>query len=113
MRQAALSSNEALRARPMRPDWSRGRTISPSARGDTTVLHGPLQRLLDGRILLPLRKDTPPEFRWRVDIPVVPVLLALGIKSVPSHLDDPRRVLLDHHELWMQGADFVRAMRVN
>jgi hypothetical protein len=28
--------------------WSRGRTISPSARGDTTDAHGTLQRLLDG-----------------------------------------------------------------
>ncbi len=48
MRQAALRSNEALQALPMRPGWSRGRTIFPSARGDTTELHGPLQRLLDG-----------------------------------------------------------------
>ncbi len=46
--QAALTSNEALHARPMRPDWSRGRTISPSARGDTTAPHGPLERLLEG-----------------------------------------------------------------
>jgi len=47
MRQAALRSNEALQALPMRPDWSRGRTISRSARGDTTESHGPLQRLLE------------------------------------------------------------------
>jgi hypothetical protein len=31
----------------MPPDWSRGRTLSSSARGDTTDAHGPLQRLLD------------------------------------------------------------------
>ena len=37
-----------LRGRATEPDWSRGRNISPSARGDTTELHGPLQRLLDG-----------------------------------------------------------------
>ena len=31
----------------MRPDWSRGRTIFPRARGDTTEHHGPLERLLE------------------------------------------------------------------
>jgi hypothetical protein len=42
-----------LRGRAMTPDWSRGRTIFPSARGDTTALHGPLQRLLGpGKLLL-------------------------------------------------------------
>jgi len=30
----------------MPPDWSRGRTLSSSARGDTTEHHGTLQRLL-------------------------------------------------------------------
>jgi hypothetical protein len=35
-----------LRGRPEAPDWSRGRTISSRARGDTTALHGSLQRLL-------------------------------------------------------------------
>jgi len=30
------------------PAWSRGRTLSSRARGDTTELHGTLQRLLDG-----------------------------------------------------------------
>jgi hypothetical protein len=29
-------------------DWSRGRIMSLSARGDTTERHGPLQRLLGG-----------------------------------------------------------------
>jgi hypothetical protein len=29
------------------PDWSRGRTLSSRARGDTTDSHSPLQRLLD------------------------------------------------------------------
>ncbi len=38
-----------LRGRTEAPDWSRGRTLSPSARGDTTDSHGPLQRLLGGR----------------------------------------------------------------
>jgi hypothetical protein len=35
-----------LRGRTQAPDQSRGRTISSRARGDTTVHHGPLQRLL-------------------------------------------------------------------
>jgi hypothetical protein len=35
-----------LRGLAQAPDWSRGRTVSSSARGDTTALHGPLQRLL-------------------------------------------------------------------
>src|SRR5258708_18880906 len=57
MPQAALRSTEALQALPMRPDWSRGRTISPSTRGDTTDSQGPLQRLLDGRsATLPTKK---------------------------------------------------------
>jgi len=38
-----------LRGRAAEPDWSRGRNISPSARGDTTALHGTLQRLLDAQ----------------------------------------------------------------
>ncbi len=52
MRQAALTSNEALQVHPVRPDWSRECTIPPSARGDTAELHGPLQRLLDGTLSL-------------------------------------------------------------
>jgi hypothetical protein len=45
--QAAMKSTEALQARPMRPDWSRGRTLSPGARGaKPQAHHGPLQRLL-------------------------------------------------------------------
>src|SRR5256885_17229308 len=36
-----------LSGRPRGPDWRRGRTISSGARGDTTDVHGPLQRLLD------------------------------------------------------------------
>jgi len=36
-----------LRGRAQAPDWSRGRTLSPRARGDTTDSHGPLQRLLE------------------------------------------------------------------
>ncbi len=48
MRQAALKSNEARQAPPMRPSRRRGRTISSSARGaKQTTPHGPLQRLLD------------------------------------------------------------------
>ena len=35
-----------LRGWPQPPDWSRGRTISSRARGDTTERHGTLQRLL-------------------------------------------------------------------
>jgi hypothetical protein len=37
-----------LRGHTEAPDWSRGRKLSSRARGDTTALHGPLQRLLDG-----------------------------------------------------------------
>ena len=36
-----------LRGRPKAPDWSRGCTLSCRTRGDTTDVHGPLQRLLD------------------------------------------------------------------
>src|SRR5262249_44442289 len=36
-----------LRGRASAPDWSRGRMISPRARGETTEPHGTLQRLLD------------------------------------------------------------------
>jgi hypothetical protein len=38
-----------LRGRAQAPDWSRGRTVTTRARGETTVLHGPLQRLLGAR----------------------------------------------------------------
>jgi len=37
-----------LRGRAQAPDWSRGCTLSPRTRGDTTDSHGPLQRLLGG-----------------------------------------------------------------
>jgi hypothetical protein len=48
MSQAALRSNEALRAWLMRPSGRRGRTISSSARGaKQTTHHGPLERLLE------------------------------------------------------------------
>ncbi len=48
MRQAALKSNEALQARPMRPSGRRGRTISSSARGAMPLAHhGPLEQLLE------------------------------------------------------------------
>ena len=36
-----------LRGRPQAPDWSRGCTLSSRTRGDTTDVHGPLQRLLE------------------------------------------------------------------
>jgi hypothetical protein len=36
-----------LRGRVQAFDWSSGRILSPRARGDTTELHGPLQRLLE------------------------------------------------------------------
>ena len=36
-----------LRGRPWEPDQSRGRIISSRARGDTTMPHGTLQRVLD------------------------------------------------------------------
>jgi hypothetical protein len=36
-----------LKGRAEAPNQSRGRTISPRARGDTTEHHGPLPRLLD------------------------------------------------------------------
>ena len=48
MSQAALRSNQALRACLMRPSGRRGRTISSSARGaNQTTHHGPLERLLE------------------------------------------------------------------
>jgi hypothetical protein len=40
------TSNGELRGRARAPDQSRARTLSFSARGDTTDSHGPLQRLL-------------------------------------------------------------------
>jgi hypothetical protein len=51
MSQAARKSNEAHRTGRKRPEWSRGRTLSLSARGDTTVSHGPLQRLLEDALI--------------------------------------------------------------
>ena len=48
MHQAALQSNEALQAYPMRLSGRRGRTISSSARGAKPLAHhGPLERLLE------------------------------------------------------------------
>jgi hypothetical protein len=38
-----------LSGRAQGPDQSRGHTISSSAHGDTTELHGPLERLLGDR----------------------------------------------------------------
>src|SRR5204863_464625 len=56
MHQAALQSNEALQAYPVRLSGRRGRTISSSARGaKQTTHHGPLQRLLDFECLLRMR----------------------------------------------------------
>src|SRR5437660_11168144 len=37
-----------LRGRAQASDWSRGRTLSSRARGETTARHGTLRRLLDG-----------------------------------------------------------------
>jgi hypothetical protein len=56
MSQAARRSNEAHRSLRERPDWSRGRTILPSARGDTTEHHGPLQRLLGATLTRSLER---------------------------------------------------------
>ena len=39
-----------LRGRVEAPDWSRGCILSSGTRGDTTVAHGPLQRLLEAQI---------------------------------------------------------------
>src|SRR5215831_2891808 len=36
------------RGRPEVPNWSRGCTLFSRTRGDTTDVHGPLQRLSDG-----------------------------------------------------------------
>jgi len=48
MHQAALQSNEALQAYPVRPSGRRGRTISAGARGPKPPAHhGPLERLLE------------------------------------------------------------------
>jgi len=46
-----------LSGRAQALDWSRGRILSSSARGDTTDPHGPLQRLLDFECLLRLNID--------------------------------------------------------
>src|SRR5205823_12560934 len=46
-----------LSGRAQALDWSRGRILSSSARGDTTDFHGPLQRLLDFECLLRLNID--------------------------------------------------------
>src|SRR5438105_7040352 len=55
-RQAALRSNEVLKAPRKRPEGRRGRTLSPGARGaKQTTHHGPLQRLLDFECLLRMR----------------------------------------------------------
>ena len=52
MSQAACESNEARQSLPKRPDWSRGaHTVFPRARGDTTDVHGPLQRLLEDALI--------------------------------------------------------------
>ena len=40
-----------LRGRAEASAWRRGRTLSSSARGDTTEHHGPLQRLLEVTVL--------------------------------------------------------------
>src|SRR5205807_142023 len=45
-RRCMASNGEAERPHAA-PDQSRGRTMSSRAHGDTTELHGPLQRLLD------------------------------------------------------------------
>ena len=66
MHQAALQSNEALQAYPMRPSGRRGRTLSPAPRGaKPPTPHGPLQRLLGTRKLLARRARRPP-FATRV-----------------------------------------------
>jgi hypothetical protein len=39
-----------LRGRAQASDWSRGCTLSSRTRGDTTALHGPLQRLLGAMV---------------------------------------------------------------
>ena len=41
-----------LRGRPEAPIKRRGHTLSPYARGDTTGVHGPLQRLLERNLLI-------------------------------------------------------------
>ncbi len=47
-----------LRGRTIPPDWSRGRTLLPSARGDTAAIHGTHQRLL-GRTAAPGNQPRP------------------------------------------------------
>ena len=49
---------DELRGRAGAPDQSRGCTLSPRARGDTTEHHGPLQRLLDvSRTIMRRRRE--------------------------------------------------------
>jgi len=45
-RHLAVRLTLKLRGRTQAPDWSRGCTLSPRTRGDTSDSHGPLQRLL-------------------------------------------------------------------
>jgi hypothetical protein len=83
-RQAALRSNEALQALPVRSDRRRGRTLSPGARvANQTTPHGPLERLLEvtfttttvrvrpqcrkrGRLSLQLKRAHPGDQRSRL-----------------------------------------------
>jgi hypothetical protein len=45
---AAHKKNQEIWSVSMRPDWSRGaHTLFRRGRGDTTEVHGPLQRLLE------------------------------------------------------------------
>jgi hypothetical protein len=55
-----------LRGRAQAPEWSRGRTIFSRARGDTTALHGPLQRIVMRLhlLLMHVRTYTSPAFQW-------------------------------------------------
>src|SRR5947207_2627781 len=46
---AAIRLTVKLSGRTQASDWSRGRTLSSRARGDTAEHHGPLQRLLEVR----------------------------------------------------------------
>src|SRR5262249_57394453 len=52
-----------LRGRPEAPDWSRGCKLSSRTRGDTTDVHGPLQRLLDGTAVLARGRAKPRKVR--------------------------------------------------
>jgi len=61
-----------LRGRAEAPDWRRGRTLSPGARGAKPLAHhGPLQRLLGvAKVIIACGHGAPAQTTQRVAIPL-------------------------------------------